>query len=92
MTDEQTLLIMQHITAAYPRFELTKKRVEVWYNYLRKMPYEQVFNKLQEHIRLKSFPPTIAEITVQEMGNNEFLQKYQQWQKEGEERIERDQQ
>lgn len=91
MTPEQAMTILEHISAAYARFEITEKRVEVWLEHLMEMPYEKVLARLKHHISEKAFPPTIAEISAYDAPKNEFIDKYAQWQREGAERIERDQ-
>lgn len=87
MTPEQAMTILEHISAAYARFEITEKRVEVWLEHLMEMPYEKVLARLKAHIKQKPFPPSIAEISVYVTPKNEFLAQYDQWKQEGAARI-----
>jgi len=79
---------LETIVAAYPSFELTKKRVEVWSKHLECMPYEPVMARLEKHIEEKTMPPSIAEISVKEPEKNEFLDKVKRWKEQV--RAERD--
>lgn len=92
MTYNQAVTILEYISAAYPRFEITEKRVEIWVEQLANMPYEKVLARLKQHIKEKPFPPSVAEISVYVSPKNEFLNQHEQWLREGAERIERDKQ
>jgi hypothetical protein len=82
MTGDQTYSILKHIAAAYPRFEITEQRLEVWHEYLQNMPYEQVLAKVKHHIASEKFPPSIAEISVQPRQKNEFLEELKEWERD----------
>lgn len=88
MTPKQAMSILEHISAAYSRFDITEKRVEVWLEHLLDMPYEKVMARVKHHIKEKPFPPAIAEISVYETPKNDFLEQHEQWLQEGAERIE----
>lgn len=90
MTPQEAMSILEHISAAYARFEITEKRVSVWLEHLEKMPYKKVLARLNHHIAEKAFPPTISEISAFDAPKNEFLNQHEQWLREGAERIERD--
>lgn len=89
MRPDQAMDILEHISAAYARFEITEKRAKVWLEHLSAMPYEKVLARLKYHISEKPFPPTISEISAYESPKNEFLKQHEQWLREGAERIER---
>ena len=51
MTEEQAMIILTRIAAAYPRFELStdeigKERIRIWLEHLTALPYEAVSKKL----------------------------------------------
>lgn len=51
MTEEQAMIILTRVAAAYPRFELTtdtvgKERIRLWLEHLTALPYEAVSKKL----------------------------------------------
>ncbi|MGJ5835918.1 MULTISPECIES: replicative helicase loader/inhibitor [Bacillus] len=84
MTEEQAMIILTRIAAAYPRFELStdeigKERIKIWLEHLTALPYEQVLKKINQHIAEKRFPPVIAEIQVNQPEKNEFLEKQEEW-------------
>lgn len=74
--------ILETIAESYSNFDLTKKKAEVWSEFLSDMPYEKVKSKLHDHIRTSKFPPTIAEISAEERPKNEFLEKARQWEEQ----------
>lgn len=76
------LAILETIAESYSNFDLTKKKAEVWSEFLSDMPYEKVKTKLHDHIRTSKFPPSIAEISVEEAPKNEFLEKSRQWEQQ----------
>ncbi|MCY7570978.1 MULTISPECIES: replicative helicase loader/inhibitor [Bacillus] len=86
MTEEQAMIILTRIAAAYPRFELStdeigKERIKLWLEHLTALPYEPVLKKINQHIAEKRFPPAIAEIQVHQQEKNEFLEKQKEWEK-----------
>lgn len=86
MTEEQAMIILTRIAAAYPRFELTtdtvgKERIRIWLEHLTALPFEAVSKKVDQHIAEKRFPPAIAEIQVHQQEKNEFLEKQKEWEK-----------
>ncbi|WP_416729230.1 replicative helicase loader/inhibitor [Fictibacillus sp. JL2B1089] len=82
MNKSQVLAILETIAESYSNFDLTKKKAEVWSEFLSDMPYEKVKTKLHDHIRTSKFPPSIAEISVEEAPRNEFLEKSRQWEQQ----------
>jgi hypothetical protein len=62
MTEEQTVKILALIATAYPNFNLTDERVDLWHEFMRKFPFEKGLLHLKRHIETNSFPPTIADI------------------------------
>ncbi|USD81970.1 replicative helicase loader/inhibitor [Bacillus safensis] len=86
MTEEQAMIILTRIAAAYPRFELStdeigKERIRIWLEHLTALPYEAVSKKVDQHIAEKRFPPAIAEIQVHQQEPNDFIEKQKEWEK-----------
>ncbi|MEN0648886.1 replicative helicase loader/inhibitor [Caldifermentibacillus hisashii] len=92
MNQQEVLKILNTINAAYSRFEVTDERLVLWSEMLADMDFNKVMNKLKKYIKERPFPPTIADISVQETQENQFLLKYEQWLKEGAERREHEKQ
>ena len=64
MTLENTIALLELITAAYPRFEIVKgeETFSVWHECLEDLDYEDAKTATKNVIRESEFPPTIAEI------------------------------
>lgn len=90
MTMEQAEKILNTINAAYSRFEVTDERLVLWFKMLKDMDYGKVNARLEQHIKINKFPPSVAEISVFEKPKNEHLEKVKQWEREGAERIARE--
>jgi glutathione S-transferase len=75
----ESLNILQRIAATYTHFNLTgaqgEKRIEMWCEMLKTMPYRSVLANVNKHIKRSKFPPTIAEIAAEEKPINEYLEK-----------------
>ena len=84
MNQDEITDIMERIASAYPNFELYDKRIEVWGEQLKNMPYLPVKHKLDDYMGAEKFPPTIADIAVFPPPKNEFLEKVKQWEAEAE--------
>jgi hypothetical protein len=74
MDEAGILKLLEKITAAYPNFELTEERIELWNESLRGFYPEEAAKNLNAHILTNHFPPTVADIT-QMSGNMEGLRR-----------------
>lgn len=79
MDRKQAFDILEIICGAYVNFDITEKRAEIWCEMLGNMPYKPVLDNVKRHIRENKFPPTIAEIAANELGENEFLRMQEKW-------------
>lgn len=82
MNKVEAMKILETITAAYPTFELTEKRIELWGAFLDDMDYEPVLHRLKDYIADKRFPPTISEIAVKPPVKNGHLEQVRRWERE----------
>lgn len=82
MTRDEALEILEIIADVYPRFELTKRKAEIWLPGLQKMEFQGVKRNLENHVAEKVYPPTIAEISAYPKENNIALEKQIQFEQE----------
>jgi hypothetical protein len=87
MTREQVKELFKFLKYIYPNFEVSSEKIDIWTELLSDQDFSKVMERAKKHSLEHRFPPSIAEIRVYEPPENEFLKKYQQWQKEGAERI-----
>lgn len=62
MNDNQKSKFIKQIIGAYPTFEPTPERLEIWSRHMSEMDYELAIKRLDKHVKTSKFPPTIAEI------------------------------
>jgi hypothetical protein len=63
MNEANILTLLEKITAAYPNFELTEDRIQLWNDSLLGFYMDEAEANLDKHILTNVFPPTIADIT-----------------------------
>lgn len=83
MSREELVRLMQNITMAYPAFEVTRDKVDLWHDLMKDMPYEAVNARLKQHILSSEYAPKIAEISVKPKQRNAYLEQLKQWEREG---------
>lgn len=62
MDKKQTANFIKQVMGAYPSFEPTPERLEVWQRNLSEMDYDLAIKRLDKHVMTQKFPPSIAEI------------------------------
>lgn len=62
MDQKETAKFLKQIIGAYPSFEPTVERMEIWGRLLKEIDYDLAIKRLDNHVRVSKFPPTIAEI------------------------------
>lgn len=62
MTKEETKALLKLILLAYPTFEVTPERVDLWAELLADAAFDQGKRVVKDHIKVQKFAPTIAEI------------------------------
>ncbi|MBB6449836.1 hypothetical protein HNR44_001814 [Geomicrobium halophilum] len=82
MEYNQALDILESISAVYPRFELSEKKVKIIMPALLKMDYEGVMANVERHVTKNPFPPTIADIAAYPVQTNENVEKWREWELE----------
>lgn len=87
MTRDEVKELFKFLKYVYPNFEVSSEKVDIWTELLSDQDFSKVMERAKKHSLEHRFPPSIAEIRVYEPPQNEFLNKYQQWQREGAERI-----
>ncbi|WP_082232071.1 hypothetical protein [Halobacillus massiliensis] len=83
MTYEEAVDVLEAMSHLYPgRFEVTKRRAEIFIPQLEKMVYEGVLAKLTDYALDNPFPPTLSDIAVYPPKENEYLARMKQWEEE----------
>lgn len=62
MTKEETKELLTLIFTAYPNFEITKDRIDLWVDMLTDAVFDKAKANTEQHIKTSKYPPTIAEI------------------------------
>lgn len=91
MEQKEVIHILTIIESVYPQFKINDEMVLMWLKLLKEMDFNLVMERLTAHMTKHPFPPVISEIAAFQKTENVFLQRVKQWEKEGRERIERDQ-
>ncbi|MED4830707.1 replicative helicase loader/inhibitor [Geobacillus stearothermophilus] len=66
MTREQVKHVMKLISFVYSNFEVSKEKVDIWYDLLADEPFDLVLSNAKRHVKEKTYPPTIAELCHRE--------------------------
>lgn len=80
--------LVKMIKGAYPQRLLTRETAMIWFQHLQNCDYHQVKRRIEAHIKVSHYMPTIAELYEQPVEETTILQTIQEWEKEGAERIE----
>ncbi|MGI6436388.1 MAG: replicative helicase loader/inhibitor [Syntrophomonadaceae bacterium] len=62
MDKKQTAEFMKKLVGAYPTFEPTPMRMELWTEMMAEITYDQAIKRLRQYIAVNRFPPSIADI------------------------------
>jgi hypothetical protein len=65
----QTSQFIKQIMGAYPTFEPTQERLDIWSRLLSDMDYDLAIKRLDKHAATSKFAPSIAEILNPEDAN-----------------------
>lgn len=84
MTREEVVQLFKLLKSFYPNFDVSSEKINHWTWAMKKMDFNRVMAKAQEHVQSNKFPPTIAEIAAYAPKKNEALEKMQQWKREAE--------
>lgn len=84
MTRDEVIRLFKLLSDFYPNFDVSTEKVNSWTWAMKKMDFDRVMAKAQEHVQTNKFPPTIAEIAAYAPEKNETLEKMKQWKKEAE--------
>lgn len=82
MTRDEVIRLFKLLSDFYPNFEVSTEKVNNWTWAMKKMDFDRVMAKAQEHVQTNKFPPTIAELAAYAPEKNETLEKMRQWEKE----------
>lgn len=83
MERQQVIDLFKTIKLAYPAFDVSTEKVNLWYEIMKKMDYEAVNSRLKQHILSSEYAPKIAEISVKPRQVNTYLEQLKQWEREG---------
>ena len=62
MTSQEVKKLFEVIAVAYPKFEASKEKLELWTELLEDISFEYGMKKVKNHIKSSRFEPTIADI------------------------------
>jgi len=62
MSPKQTNDFLEQIAAAYPNFEVTPQRVQMWGRQMKSIEYDLAVKRLDGYSAWNKFPPTVADI------------------------------
>lgn len=82
MERDQVVELFRLIKSFYPNFEVSSEKVDAWHRIMKKMDFDRVVAKLEQHAAEKPFPPTIAEIAAYAPEENKHLEQIQKWREE----------
>lgn len=76
------------IQGAYPQRLLSRETAEIWFQHLQNCDYHQVKRRIEAHIKLSQYMPTISELYALPVEEPTILETMEAWEKEGARRIE----
>jgi len=80
--------LVKMIQGAFPHRQLTQDTAAIWFQHLQNCDYHQVKRRIEAHIKVSQYMPTIAELYEQPVEETTILETMEAWEKEGAERIE----
>ena len=80
MTKEQVFEVLKLVNEAYPNFEVTQDKINIWHKFLKDQNPAIVMKNAEKHVIESKFPPTIADLreaasTPSRKRNEEHLEK-----------------
>lgn len=80
--------LVKMIQGAFPHRQLTQDTAAIWFQHLQNCDYHGVKRRIEAHIKVSHYMPTIAELYEHPVEETTILQTIHIWEKEGAERIE----
>lgn len=88
MTSGEFRELVKMIKGAYPHRLLSRETAIIWYRHLKDCDYDGVKRRIEAHIKVSPYMPTISELYEPPVEETTILQTIHIWEKEGAERIE----
>ena len=88
MTRNEVKQLFKFLKFVYPNFEVSSEKLDIWAELLADQDFESIIKRAKEFAKENRYPPAVADLYIPKPKKNEYLVKYQQWLKEGAERIE----
>lgn len=82
MTKADVVKLFKFIKSIYPTFEVSQEKINIWSSVMKKMDFDRVMVRVNEHVTENKFPPTIAEIAAYPPEKNDHLDKMREWEQE----------
>lgn len=82
MNANQAFDVLDTIAELYPKYVITKRKVNILLPQLKQMDYSNVLEKLSAYVAEHPYPPTLAEIAAYPPATNIHLEQMRQWKKE----------
>ena len=76
MDKKQTAHFLMQIIGAYPNFDPTEERMEIWSRLMARIEYDLAAKRLDRYVSLNKFPPTIADILNPDGPNQEVKSNF----------------
>jgi len=82
MNNEQAFDVLDTIAELYPKFVISKRKVDIFLPKLMKMDYSKVLEKLSAYAAEYPYAPTLSEIAAYPPDNTHLEKLIPQWEKE----------
>ncbi|MDL4839499.1 hypothetical protein [Aquibacillus rhizosphaerae] len=82
MNENQAFEVLDTIAELYPKYGITKRKVNILLPQLKLMDYNNVLEKLSAYAADYPYPPTLAEIAAYPPATNIYLEQMRQWKRE----------
>ncbi|WP_163971073.1 replicative helicase loader/inhibitor [Oceanobacillus halotolerans] len=82
MKREEAIDILETVKEMYPKFEVTKRKLNMLIPQLEQMDYRVVMGNLSAYVERNTFAPTIADIAAYPPEENIYLTKIDAWRQE----------
>jgi hypothetical protein len=88
MTSGEFRELVKMIKGAYPHRLLNRETAIIWFRHLKDCEYDGVKRRIEAHIKVSPYMPTISELYEPPVEETTILQTMEAWEKEGAIRIE----
>jgi hypothetical protein len=80
--------LVKMVKDAYPHRLLSRETAMIWFRHLENCNYHQVKRRIEAHIKVNPYMPTISELYEPPVEETTIIETMEAWEKEGAIRIE----